>query len=622
MGEMMKRLLKDAFPELANEWNHDKNKDSLNSITCSSKKKVWWICGKGHEWENTVAKRVYAKQNCPYCSGRRASPTDNLEVKFPEIAKEWHPTKNGDLTPKDIKHASTQKVWWCCPNNPSHDYTSHPKNRTLGGNGCPYCVNRLVDKEGANSLETRFPELAKEWHPTKNGDLKPSQVVFGTHKKVWWLCDSGHEWRSRIADRTINDQDQCPFCINKLVCEDNCLANVYPDIAKEWHTTKNKELTPYDVVAKSGKRVWWQCIKGHEWYTSVSSRTSQKTNCPICFGANSTSFSEQVLYYYLKKQVDVINRYHLRVDNKKWEIDLYIPKLAVGIEYDGIYFHQDKIKQDQLKNDAVEKAGIKLIRLREKGLPDIGVSFFCDPPNEKGLALAIKGLHTYLQLEEPDIDINRDRMDIYQLTESMEVESSLATTFPNIAKMWDYGLNGKLRPTHFTPRSGVIVWWKCEVGHSWEQSISERTTYPLCPYCNKKRPSPEYNLEVIRPELAKMWHPTLNGELTPKDILPRSNEKYWFICENGHEIEKSPNTVKKMDGVIVCRSCKSIDFLYPELAKEWHPTKNGNLTPENVTIGMHARIWWQCKVGHEWETYAYNRVTSHKKGVGKCPECK
>ena len=49
----------------------------------------------------------------------------------------------------------------------------------------------MIDKE--KSLAYRFPELSKEWHPTKNGDLTPYDVTVGSHKKVWWICSKGHK---------------------------------------------------------------------------------------------------------------------------------------------------------------------------------------------------------------------------------------------------------------------------------------------------------------------------------------------------------------------------------------------------------------------------------------------
>ncbi len=47
--------------------------------------------------------------------------------------------------------------------------------------------------------------------------------------------------------------------------------------------------------------------------------------------------------------------------------------------------------------------------------------------------------------------------------------------------------------------------------------------------------------------------------------------------------------------------------LYPDIAKEWHPTKNGDLTPENCKPGSHRKVWWICKQDHEWEANLNNR---------------
>lgn len=54
-----------------------------------------------------------------------------------------------------------------------------------------------------------------------------------------------------------------------------------------------------------------------------------------------------------------------------------------------------------------------------------------------------------------------------------------------------------------------------------------------------------------------------------------------------------------------------------ELASEWHPIKNGNLTPYDVTCGSHKKVWWKCnECGHEWKSFIYSRNNSNC-----CPEC-
>ena len=58
-------------------------------------------------------------------------------------------------------------------------------------------VCRLLGYPG-DSLAARRPRLAAEWHPTKNGNLQPSDVTPGMGKRVWWRCsaDPDHEWQT------------------------------------------------------------------------------------------------------------------------------------------------------------------------------------------------------------------------------------------------------------------------------------------------------------------------------------------------------------------------------------------------------------------------------------------
>ena len=113
-----------------------------------------------------------------------------------------------------------------------------------------------------------IPHLLKEWHPTKNGDLEPAGVSFSSHKRIWWQCQVNpiHEWDATANQRT-NSRTGCPYCRNKRVDETNSLQTLNPEVAEEWHRTKNSTLTPNDVVSGSRKRVWWQCSKNpeHEW---------------------------------------------------------------------------------------------------------------------------------------------------------------------------------------------------------------------------------------------------------------------------------------------------------------------------------------------------------------------
>jgi len=265
-------------PTLAKEWHPTKNGSlTPRDVTPFSSKKVWWLCSKGHEWETMVNPRSKGS-GCPYCSGNRVSDDNCLQTINPTIAKEWHPTKNGSQTPRNVTAFSGKKVWWLCPKG--HEWEATLFNRS-SGQVCPYCSGRKVSDK--TRMQTVNPNLAKEWHPTKNGSLTPMDVSFNFYKKVWWLCPKGHEWEARIADR--NKGSGCPYCSGRKVSDNNRLQTLNPSLSKEWHPTKNGSLTPMDVSFGCHKKVWWLCPKGHEWEATVNSRSNgQGCGCPYCAG--------------------------------------------------------------------------------------------------------------------------------------------------------------------------------------------------------------------------------------------------------------------------------------------------------------------------------------------------
>lgn len=163
--------------ELLAQWDRQANLPlTPETIPYGSTKKVWWQCEKGHCWQVTVNNRTSSHTDCPYCSGRAAWPGEtDLASRFPELAREWHPTKNLPLTPECVLPGSEKKVWWRC--GLGHVWRATIHSRT-DGCGCPVCANRAV-APGINDLASQFPRLAKEWHPTKNGTLTPQKVTFG-----------------------------------------------------------------------------------------------------------------------------------------------------------------------------------------------------------------------------------------------------------------------------------------------------------------------------------------------------------------------------------------------------------------------------------------------------------
>lgn len=113
------------------------------------------------------------------------------------LLAQWHPERNGTLTPRDVSYGSKRRVWWACERG--HAWQAVVYTRT-GGAGCPYCTGKRA-WSGENDLASTHPDLAAQWHPTKNRGVAPADVLPGSHYKAWWACERGHEWRAMVKSR-------------------------------------------------------------------------------------------------------------------------------------------------------------------------------------------------------------------------------------------------------------------------------------------------------------------------------------------------------------------------------------------------------------------------------------
>ena len=297
-------------PRLAAEWHPIKNEPlTPNDVVPGSTKKLWWRCSKNpsHEWKAAVWGRAKLGHGCPMCVGHITTSTTSLKALYPQLAAEWHPTKNLSLTPDDVMPRSNKKIWWRCSLESSHEWQATVQSRTHGGRpkkgqakkgtGCPMCSGQRATL--TTSLITQYPKLAAEWHPTKNGPITPNNVMPGSSKRVWWKCskDPAHEWQAQVSARARGTG--CPMCSGRTATPTTSLLVLYPRLAAEWHATKNAPLTPNDVVPGSPKKVWWQCTEDplHEWEAEVQSRTRLGTGCPMCSGRTATPTTSLLVLY-------------------------------------------------------------------------------------------------------------------------------------------------------------------------------------------------------------------------------------------------------------------------------------------------------------------------------------
>ncbi|MBR2310757.1 MAG: zinc-ribbon domain-containing protein [Oscillospiraceae bacterium] len=202
-----------THPHLLGSWS-SRNTLSPTAVTAGSHKRVWWVCGKGHEWESSVVSYVLGGCGCPYCAGKRAIPGEtDLATLRPDLMEEWDAERNA-LDPGQITVGSHDKVWWRC--KLGHSWQAAVFSRTRENTaGCPYCTGRMV-LPGFNDLATLMPKLAEQWYQPLNGALKPEDVTLGSNKKVWWQCSEGHVWQAFIYARAKRNGTGCPVCAGSV----------------------------------------------------------------------------------------------------------------------------------------------------------------------------------------------------------------------------------------------------------------------------------------------------------------------------------------------------------------------------------------------------------------------
>lgn len=434
-----KNRLSSVCPEILEYWDYNLNSHlSINpeNTTHSSPTKVHWRCKKGHSWEAVIRNMVSSlrkksvTKGCPYCDNKKANETNCLATTNPKLAKEWNYEKNVGITPHMVTAGSDKKFWWKCKDG--HEWQDKIKLRN-NGKGCPYRQDKGVTDK--NRLTTTNPELCKYWNYEKNKGVNPEDLSYGSTRVVWWVCENGHEYKSKIKYKTISESGQhfkCKKC-SKLLTKESCLLFANPNVAKEWDYNENGDLNPRHVYYGSPKKVWWKCKKGHKWKTTVSSRTKGKTNCPYC-------------------------------SNKKVNIENCLKTTNPNLAKEWDYKKNKKITPYNVTSGSNKKAWWKC-KFGHKWNASISIRNGTNKKNKKSK----KGSGCP-----------------YCSNQKFCMGHSLLVNFPSISKEWHPTKNGNLMPNNIVYGHKKRVWWKCKKGHEWITGVVDRTrSGSCCPKCNK-----------------------------------------------------------------------------------------------------------------------------------------
>ena len=634
------------YPELRHYWDGEQNQGGLEDYSPHSDYLAHWRCKQNHSWTRSISEQGRALENyrkhtgrgdyalCPICGRRQVSSSYNLETCFRDLSDQWDYSGNGGLKPQDVSPFSSRKVSWVCPFDPTHVWQDRISNRTALLRDCPFCARLFHISYPARALfyylhQAQIPCTCEKQAGRYSIDIEiapfpgsPQAIALEvdgsyTHsrpgaaerdaRKDAFLRARGYRViRAReraertgqitvqgdlvsypYADRNANLDGLIRFLLELIAgaqvpvdhTKDHwkiqalyyhsrkarSLAVQYPDLAKEW--SPRNQRRPDTVLPGSGGNWWWVCPRpdcGREYQATIPNRIHRRSGCPYCARKRAT------------------------------------PDTCLTTAAPHIAAQWDKEKNGDLTPEDVLPGSDRKVWWR----CDQGHSWqarICERTGSHKTGCPVCSGRTIIP------------------------ERSLAARLPALAVFWHP--KNSVPMDQVAPNSTLPFWWQCPEGHQWQMSpnnIRIDRDKPFCPFCGKRRVWEKHCLLEQNPALAALWHPEKNPS-SPAETAPFSNRPCWWQCPKGHQWQASPSYMQTFPPDKLCPYCArrkvcpetSLARLAPLLAREWHPTKNLPLTPEEVFPWSAARIWWRCEKGHEWQTTPAKR---YQRGDG-CPLC-
>lgn len=571
-----------GFAKLLSEWNYDKNIVLPSEVSPSCRKKVWWKCNLGHEWDTTIANRTAGRQSgCPYCS----KPPKRILVGFNDfetwcnknnksyLLNEWNYERNSEFSPKEITYGCGKRVWWKC--NRGHEWCVTPASRTFQGSGCPVC----------SRTQTSFPEQAIAYYLSKSFSI------------IQRYRSEGYEIDVFLKDYDIGIEYDGMFYHTE--------SERLREIEKE-SFYKEQNITILRVKESKTK-------------TGVEGNT---------------------LYYVPKRKMYINENF-----NSMLVLLLTILEAKTGIQTDkNIDVVRDELVireryASNIENCSVATVFPELVEEwdveKNKGMtPD----HFSANAHTKVWWKCKKGHSWQADISSRNRKLGCPYCAGQRTIEGVnDFETWCIENNPILLNEWNYFRN-EVIPSEIQKNSNQKVWWFCSKGHEWEATVANRVHGTGCPICNTGNNAKRNSVSLAQwcrdnkqEQLLSEWDYEKNILLTPDTVSKGSHIKVWWKCSEGHEWEAQIKSRTYKHGCPYCSGtnkkpivgkndlvtwCKDNDKQY--ILDEWDYDNNNGLTPEQFTFGSHKRINWKCKKGHKWNAVIKERT---KYRGNMCPDC-
>lgn len=554
------------------------------------------ICG--NIWKG-IPNNVLRGEGCSVCANNRAFSTEEFINRLSAI------NQNITIVGKYINSKTPIRYVCkiCGTENEAFPYS------LLRGHGCNNCARVLRSKKRSKTDE-KFRDELKSINPMIE-TISPY-----TKRNIPLRCQCrmcGYVFYATPGALLSGKKcDQCKIGRASLIKSNTAFLS---ELAK-----KNPNIEPLEEYKGASAKIYFECKECGNIWPSRPQQLLRWQGCPKCQKRWQTSFPEQAIFYYIqKKYADAINSFKSGFGQS--EIDIYIPSINVGIEYDGRNWHKGNGEKEIKKYEICKRNNIFLIRIVERK-NEYSLDQACDHYIESlygntkrfaDLDSCIYNLFSFLSVSI-DIDTDRDQYSIKNQYYARKKMDALESSFPEVSSEWYQPLNGKIKPYMISPMSSESFYWKCQkCGYIYPSIVSNRTKGHGCPKCaNVERKTNEQYIE----ELNK-----INPNIQLIDPYTNTTTPVRYFCHTcGASGSVLPKNLIKREGCPFCHrreAAKKKALPIEEFinrANKLYPSIEFNGQYEN----SQSIIECKCrKCGNVWMARA-NSILSKNTGCSKC----
>lgn len=534
-----------------------------------------WECKKGHQWKARPT-QVISGSWCPLCvyEGRKRTIEE-----MQQIAKE----RGGKCLSIKYININTKLLWEC---SEGHKWEAVPYNIISSKNWCPVCRRKYVATDNPSGYTI---EDMQNFAAQRGGSCL-SKKYMGSHYKLKWRCERGHEWESRPT--TMLSGGWCPICSREKRADSSRKYSIedFKMIAKERHgECLSTEFTNSDLKLK------WRCNKGHEWEASGRAIINGQW-CPMCRTYKREEICRNILEYYFEKKFPKKRpKWLINSKGNIMELDGYNEELEIAFEHQGIqhykkaeFFNREKDFASQIISDREKRK-----RCFDKGIVLLEIPYF----------IPIEELERYILNTCDEMSLERKRKRKMTRDEILNIYSPKETE--QLRKI-AIERGGELLSMAYVTATIPLI-WRCSKGHEWKATPQMVKRGTWCPICgNDVRRG---NIEECRE-----WARKRGGECLSEKYL-NSIEKMEWKCKEGHTWSATFSQIKNEN--TWCPVCANIKRQLGLDKMKKIAFERGGECLSTEYLGIQKKLEWRCKRGHEWESAPKHIVADN----AWCPVC-